>query len=63
VRGLVSDHEQTTVFRIFERTTVRKVHGHAKEERWRIKRQADKGHIIKGRYCKIYEVPPTRTEC
>jgi len=60
VRGLDNDQEQTTVLRIFERKTVRKIHGPTKEERWRIKRQADKGYIIKGRYCKICKVLPTR---
>jgi hypothetical protein len=60
VKGLDNDHERKAVFRVYERKTVRKIHGPAKEERWRVKRQADKGHIIKGRYCKIYKVPPTR---
>jgi hypothetical protein len=46
-----TDHEQTIVLRKFERKAVRKIHGQAK---------ADKGHIIKGRYCKFYKVPPAR---
>ena len=24
------------------------------------KKQGDKGHITKGRYCEIYKIPPTR---
>jgi len=34
--GLDNENEQRTVLRIFERKTVRKIHGPAKE-RWRIK--------------------------
>jgi len=41
VRGLGNDNEQTTVLRIFEMKTVRKIHGPAKERR-RIKGQAIK---------------------
>jgi len=41
--------------------TVRKIHGIVKGERWIIikKKQQERGHITRGRYCKIYKIPPT----
>jgi len=40
--------------------TLRKIHGIVKAESWIIiKKQQGRGHITRGRYCKIYKIPPT----
>jgi hypothetical protein len=54
--------EERNALKMFERKMARKINGPLKKRRRmenKIK-QGDKGHITRGRYCKIYKILPTK---
>jgi hypothetical protein len=53
--------EETNALRIFEQKIVRYIYRPLKKENaWNKNKQGDKGHTARGRYCKIYKIPPTK---